>query len=475
MAKSKSKSKGLAPVVDMRRPRAADHRKMIAEMVAKGEQPTVAQLNQGMLTAQQVQDEIGVWNDEAGVYEPETSYNAMLEAGKTPNPITPIYDPAFVEAVKNGGYRIAYMGQAKEQPADWPSSLGAWSEGHKIADSIRLCHRRDLRKYVVDPEQNLVTINGETYIIGADDIPAPYVVNASKTGNYGANLIVGKRLSFDNASAADKRTLSVAVARLNKAVEAVKLDDGTKGAVIHYLPYQLASWGHFERDGKAMTYKQIRAAIEKDETKGMKWVADKDAIGGDPISDSQLWQGVKRVMSLAGTKNDEGLTAIDRFAQRQTAEGKQTSDKAWDNLNVQCRNQPFALTCLGHASAQTGVPPVQMRAEDNASIPLIRFVYNVRLGHDWRETKWEAAARIAEEAPEVMEVEAPPEPKKSEKKSKKGDKAKSDKVKSDKVKSKKSAKKDEQPAADEAPPVTEIVETVEPVTEIVETVEATAE
>lgn len=262
---------------------------------------------------------------------------------------------------------------------------------------LRLCHKPDVRKLVTDAESNILTVRDHEYVVGTTDESAVFLANGAKTGNYGANIMAGKLLSFDGMGGKIKNL----VAQINNAAEIITLDDGTEpGCQYPVPPNTILRWGHFVRDDKEMTPAQVRKAVESDDIKGMKFVALAEPIVGNSFNQSKLWQAVKRQMSLADTKRgdgDDATTALERFEGRAARSGDEATDmtdRCWHNLrSVQTRTNPNETFPFGLFNMQTGIVPVSHYGS-TVDEELVRFVIGAFVGADYSENRWEANYRL---------------------------------------------------------------------------------
>lgn len=391
---------------------------------------------------------------------------AAEEEGKPGPSMPPLYDPSrrWLAAQTNAACVVSgQKGKAAKEPKDWP--VGTWREGDRVETKpLRLCHRQDVRDLI--DEGNVAQIGQFNYVIGTvgekENTPAPMVINGARTGNYLANLIALKELSFEGMD-----EINSVVGRINNDFEIVTLDDGTKpGVPVVCTPNMIVrDWGYFYRDDKKMTLAQIRRAIADGDTKGMRYqaefTADKPLVGKS-ISQAQLWSKVRQQMKLSATKRD-GKTALERFearASRAGGEGGEVDARAWHNLaQVQTRTAPHETYPFGFFSAQTCCVPVAHFDEKGEKL-LVRFVLGCHIGAKYAENQWQANDRIGgeEEAPaeKTPKAKKEPKPKAAKPKTPKAPKekaAKEPKPKAEKPKKAKPKKSKPKQAETEAAPV----------------------
>ncbi len=396
------------PFVDLLKPREVDAMLALGQLIVDGKTLKQSDFNKGRMSAKAIRDEITAYNDAVDV-------NAdRVEAGNDPMPLPStalLYQPVLVEAGMRYGGRFVYAGQQSSQttaPKDWPTDIvGEWrvpvgkpddedydegSLGWKLGTG-RKCHESDHRRNVVNRAENVLTVGMFEYVVGTKDVPALFLHNASKTGSYGAVTACGKRLSF-----ADNPALANLVGQFNSKCEAITVDDGTVGARIVILPNMLVRWGYIAKGDKRLTNLQIRKAVETDGGKGLKFVALEAPIVGKGFTKSQLWQAVKRVMSLKGTIRDEedGRTALERFEGRPPRSDKKTEtpDKVWDNFKVICRTAFNGVFPFGVRAGTGQCPPVIFYG-DKLTEEMGRFVCGVLTGHEFKENRWAAKERLA--------------------------------------------------------------------------------
>lgn len=447
-------------LVNLLRPRTIDATMELARALAEGKTPTTTLFNKGLMSRAAIEAEIRAFNDVVdanGEIDDESKH-------RTPPSTTPIYQPAMVDGAIGAGAEFGFAGQPSKQPKrpnDWDDKvLGEWrkptgTEGEEDYDpgslgckvgAFRKCHNPDVRKQVVDPGENILTIGAHEYVIGAKDTPAVFLANAHKSGTYGAANQCGKRLSLEGVKGVDN-----CVAQIGNQIEVIHCDDGTDpGASMVVLPNMILRWGYIEQGGKRLTNLQIRKAVANGD-KGLKFIELTEPIVGKGFSRSQLWQAVKRAMSLVATKRgDDDATALDRYEARAPRSGKERADSkdgVWRNAGVMTRVDPSNLFGFGIRSNLMGCPP-RMYYGETLDEHLCRYVLGARTATAFAENRWDAKARLG-----VVEERA------EKPAAKKPAKAKAEKPKGKKAKKGK-GKKGKAPAQVDAPPVEE----VEPVT-----------
>lgn len=315
--------------------------------------------------------------------------DAALEAG-TKLPSAPYrYQPLVFQAAVGGTVIVSGKeSRFDRKPRNWDDKFGEWRKGMGIG-TVRRCHKPLLRSLVVNPDENMIKIHSYEYVIGTPaDTSAVFIVNASKTGNYGANIMAAKVLSFDGVN------VNNLVAQVNNDFWTERVEDGTQpGPEIAWGPGMcVKQWGYLVRNDKRLTYAQIRKSIADGELTGIKFEPLEQPIVGKGFTKSPFWAEVKRAMSLASTKRED-LTALDRFAERDTKEEVPTSDKAWRNLvDVQCRVVPDETFPFGFFSSQTGIVPVAYYNDEMEELG--RMIIGSRIGYGYRESSHEAKRRL---------------------------------------------------------------------------------
>lgn len=395
---------------------------------------------------------------------PEVSLQIAKDAvdGKTPNldqgevsktdhramdgNIPFIYDPVTVQMASERGFTVASIGHSKgwKAPKDFPKKFGEAPEGVKMG-APRLQHLKDVRKHVIDGA--LVELDKIEFIVamtGKDGIAAPFCIAASKTGNYGHNCRALKIESYaemrtESGAKVNKTDFERIVGRINNAPMLVDAEDGNQVAV---QANQRIEWGHLVKGDKALTPTQVRALTDM---KGVTFKPLAERWIGKGILPKDLWVAVKRQMSLAATKDEDGKTDLDRFNDRpiRSPEGKQ-ADKdpainSWDNVSTMTRCVPRKLSCFGFRYALVGQAICITHGVDGAEAFMILGGLTTE---GLRKSKWDAKK---ESAPEVVVSAAQPA-KPSEKKAEK-----TAKPKSKSKKGKGGKKKDVEPTPAEVP------------------------
>lgn len=349
-----------------------------------------------------------------GVFTPKQfgdAHRAIAEsedAGKLGASIPPLYDPLRRLVAWETNAKCAISGQkqrAPKQASDFPN----WREGDRLTDAVplRLCHASDARDLVTNRDVNVLLIGEYNYVVGTItesggvDLPAPFLINGARTGNYFHNLVALKRLSFDGMN-----EVNSLVGRFNANFEIVHLDDHTDpGVPIAASPNMLIlDWGYFYRENKKMTLAQIRAAVREGDINNITYKAEYTAqhpLIGRSVSSSEFWAAVKKEMARAATKRDD-KTAYDRFQERKprTEIRQEAAVRAWHNLaDVQTRTDPRELYPFGFYSTQTCCPPVSHF--DEHSEKQVRFVLGCHIGAEYAtgraEKKEQKKAKIETE------------------------------------------------------------------------------
>jgi len=397
--------------------------------------------NKGMLSAK----------DYGDAFRAVEEAEAKEEMGPS---IPPLYDPirrliaartnatCIVSGQKNGGKKPLARHNVPARLADsFGPSDRVYTDANGDAVYLRLCHAADARKLVTDSEDNVLTINRHDYVVGTPDTSAVFLINGSKSGCYAKNLAAAKEIAFKGMES----ELANLVGRFNNSATILTLEDGTTpGCKLPVHPNYFVTLGYMERGGRKMTPAQIRAAVEKSETEGMKFVEMSDPILSNPVLKSEL-------------DRREGTN--------------------WhDLITVQTRTLPNETYPFGLFSGQTGIAPFTHYNESsnpNELEMVLSFVVGDHCGATFAETFWEANVRLTPEGETPSKTE-----KKSEKKASapKASKPKAPKVTKPKTaktpKASKPKKKTKGQDADSAAPV-ETVNAPEPVAE--ETPEGTPE
>lgn len=305
-----------------------------------------------------------------------TAYDEAVEAGKTLPELPYYYNPAWFRIANRLGFNIAYQGKAAvndKAPKHWPGSLPTWQPGMRVKASTNN-HVRDLRRNVEGFEdgksQFLVEFGRLCVVIGDNDNPAHLMLSGSKgESTYSAGLSVLKNLAFKEQESKLERL----VFSINTQPQTLRMSgDGSKrGGEVTVLPYESATAGYLQRDGRNMTYQQIRDAVESGETSGIKFVPlDAPIIGETRVSQSQLVQGVKRKLSAKGTvREGEEETAFERFETRKRRKGvsgerPETADKIWYNVReVMTRATANAIFAFGIRHGLTDMVPIRLWGE----------------------------------------------------------------------------------------------------------------
>lgn len=322
------------------------------------------------------------------------AFEAALEDGKTPPSIAPLYQPLWIQHAVATNARVVRAGQTSKhttKPKDWSDAWGEWTKGRYISKpgDGRRCHNPDARTMVTKRDENVLALLGADFVIGTTDTPAIMLINASETGNFGNNITAGK-----DASLSECKGIRNLVGRFNPRIKKENIDDGTKpGGLVVWGENQVVDWGYLMRKGEQMTPAQIRKAVEADDLSGIEFKELEAPIVGKSLTKDQFWTAVKRAMSLAGTRDDNEKTDLDRFEKRKARSGRKTETevRSFGNFKTQCRvnfNQVFPF---GLYNSQTGIVPVIHFGDDETE--LVRFVIGVRQGSAFSENKWQARRR----------------------------------------------------------------------------------
>jgi len=436
---SRKKNSDSPTVVNMLRPRDAKVDAQIGQEYLDGKQPN---LNRGLMS----KDDYRKLCDQR--HEVRESIKAAKKSGaQLPSPffMPNIYSPVVAQLAVERGAKVAYGGQqasksGKSKPADWNDHLlGEWLPGMKLG-TYRLMHTEDVRKLVA-PEA-LVKVGNSEYVVattGKDGEAAAFLINGSRTGNYAANHAIGKKLSYAKLTTEDgkqvtKTEFSTVVGQINNSLVTETWENGHE---ITFFPNQTVTWGHLVKSGKVLTPTQIR---ELKDAKGVSFRPLSNRWVGQFVSRDPFVKDVKALMSLASTKDEEGLTDWDRFGgrpRRSTDKAKQNQEKeadAWNNISkTQSRDLPERPFCFGLRYAAIGQSIGVHWEVVNGKPACTIFVClggHLTCGLSQLNQKWDVNREISGQAKPTA---------KSDKKSDKAGKAKKDESK--KSESKKSSKK----------------------------------
>jgi hypothetical protein len=429
--KSKSQDR---PLINFLRPRTVESVKEFAEAMSSGETPKI---NVGLLSQS---DWDAMWN---------AHYGAIEEGASTIPPLNNLYQPPVVQYAKTVNAMAATKSQGKTtktRPSAWnDNKLGKWALGMGLGD-IRCHHAEDVRKLVVNADENLLKVGRVEYVVGTSDTSAIHLIHASKTGNFGAIIVCGKAVAADGIKGLDN-----IVGRINDRVVVEKLEDGSE---MVWLPNQLVTWGYLHKgdNSRPMTVTQIRN-LPADST-GIKFRALDKPIRLNNVDPKAFFSAIKKYMSRADSKDDKGETDWDRFGGRKARSGKGSKspeDRTWGNAGTLCRLSPKVMRCQGLRSLQLGLPIFSCFEGDKPEDArlVISFAIGARLPDEWSENTWDMRGRLA---PEEAEAEEAPKPKK---------KAKSKSKSKTKAKGKKSAQAVSEPAPETVTDTAEAEETVE--------------
>lgn len=393
MAESATKRRGRQPVeqnkhvFNMLRPQSAEATLEYGRAVADGQNPSPNK-------------------DIISVSELNKIAQAQIEARKAGKPIPSmpvVYQPLRVGFAMQTRARIALNGQPSKntrKPRDWDGhGLGEWEKPAYIADPAsdtarmpRRCHKHNVKDLVTDPDNNVVKIGRHEFVIGTDADSAIFMINGSKTGNYGANILAGKRKAFSETDG-----LGNIVGRINNNFFIENLDDGTKpGAELAWGPQMcIDQWGYLSRNDRKMSYAQIRNAVEEGNLEGITFTAIEQPIVGVSLTKAKFWQDVKKSMSLAATRDENEKNALERFEKRGMgrSRGKDVQANSWTNLKVQCRTNPKEMFPFGFFNSQTGIIPCA-HFGDSITDERVTFVIGARVGAQWTENQHEARRRL---------------------------------------------------------------------------------
>lgn len=400
--KSKVDKSGERAVVDMRRPWQVDAVKSyattLAQSMKEGGKAPLPPRN-GILSA-------------TAFEKMENAYDEAVESGSKLPSMPNLYQPPVIDGIKLVNARAAQRSHAKSKPKEWSDGLGDWEEGFGLGD-IRSHHAEDARKLVTDPEENVIKVGAWEYVVGTAEVAAIHLINASKVGSFGAILAEGKKLAAEGIKGLDNL-----VGRFNKDVTVEKLEDGSE---IVWLPNQQVTWGYLVKGDRKMTVAQIRN-LEGDAS-GVKFEALDAPIRLNNVSLKALFGAVKKSMSLASTKDEDGKTAWERFSEREArSDGERSVETAIaTNVGTLCRLSPKVLRCQGFKSLQIGLPIFHCFEGDTVEKAevVIGFAVGCRLPTAYAENKWAMRARLGVDEEETPKEKAKPKAAKSKSKPKK--------------------------------------------------------
>ncbi len=392
--------------------------------------------------------------------------NEALEAGKTPPGYPPTYSPVEQEMISAIGCTVLRQGQLPEKPKDWDDKKqGLWKEsagkpggikapkgwddkkygswfhldenGERtipsrwVIDSSaqRGCHQ-SVDKQVENPSDNIVTLGGVRYVIGAGSKAsdaALYQIDCSERGNYGAIWDVRRRLGM-----AKSKGIANLVWRIEDRPNegaCVKIDMGG-GNFNFFMPGQSATPGYLTNgDGKELTAAQIRKAVEE-ETKGIKFKVLKDPIVSETITLDDAFPEIKKAYRQSKRENTER------------------------NACVQCRVHHDEGFAFGFRGASVGIVPFYRWSFDGSKYHLsIGQVVGLRQNADYNVGKQESKLAYYEANPKEEKPAAKPKAEKP-KAEKKPAKPKAEK----KAAKPKAEKKPAKPVSDPAPIVADTEE-----------------
>ena len=212
--------------------------------------------------------------------------------------------------------------------------------GETVATAPRFHHCRDLTARVAEGMLVNVPKIGKV-IIGTVDHPAIFSVNAQTTGSYRAAIEVAKRLCFAGID------LSNIVGLIQTGNRSERLENGSDIVWTNRIV-----WGHLVRGSTQLSYAEISAITDND---GISFVKLAGPIVGNPVKVSDVVREIRKLMSKAGTKNDAGETAWDRFGYTENA--REAAESAiMTNIQTLQRGDPVSMECFGLRSVQCGMP-----------------------------------------------------------------------------------------------------------------------
>ena len=366
-SKKMAKSTGRT-VVSMLRPRKIDAIMQICKQFLDGQTPN---LNTGLYTKQEM----------------DVLEKARGAAAKGKKPHLPfLYSPAIVQIARKQKSTFVIHGQVEKQPkepSDWNTSKFGTHEPGMRFDDFRVNHVDDIRK-TVDKEA-LRTIGSREYVVGTTDVPAPFRLNSARSGNYHYNIAIAKQMSLEGI-----KELNNIVGQIGNKLRIEKFENG--GEVV-WLPQHEITWGYLQKDKKALTPATIDKLDEK--TTGIRFVPLKSDVRfvGRRVFKDECIKEVKRQMSLAGTKDEDGKTAWERFGGRKKST---TSEECgWNNLvNTQKRINPEVLYCFGFRNVQQGIPI--FTGSDKDGNVFVQFVVGCRLVVGLTDEKKTVIAKVRE-------------------------------------------------------------------------------
>ena len=354
----------------------------------------------------------------------------LAERAEDPDVILPpmynIIQNEFIRATNAPFVRKVTKAKAPSQPSDWDvKAQGPWhrldSEGNEVPSywtidrtKTRSFHGQAIESIMArnceTPEDNIVTIGSSRYVIGTApgfDGSAIFLLNPQETGKNGNSNYYNNAEQACRASLAGNKDIANVVFRIEDKTNSaggtlvcLPLDEyGTK---FYTFPGWATTPGYLQQDGKTLTQVQIRKLGDK--AKGVKFVAIKisDPIVGEKISWTDLWPLIRKA------EGKKGAAAMN--ARPTKAEDAKPRDKAYVNINVQCRLKPEEFFPFGFRFVSLGW--AMSYIADVTGARSYRVIVGCRDNWGYCVTQNDAKHQAAETAEaEVETVVEPPAPK----------------------------------------------------------------
>ena len=353
----------------------------------------------------------------------------LAERAEDPDVILPpmynIIQNEFIRATNAPFVRKVTKAKAPSQPSDWDvKAQGPWhrldSEGNEVPSywtidrtKTRSFHGQAIESIMArnceTPEDNIVTIGSSRYVIGTApgfDGSAIFLLNPQETGKNGNSNYYNNAEQACRASLAGNKDIANVVFRIEDKTNSaggtlvcLPLDEyGTK---FYTFPGWATTPGYLQQDGKTLTQVQIRKLGDK--AKGVKFVAIKisEPIKGEKISWTDLWPLIRKA------EGKKGAAAMN--ARPTKAEDAKPRDKAYVNINVQCRTKPEEFFPFGFRYIPLGW--ALSYVADASGDRSYRVIVGCRDNWGYCISQNDAKHDLAVAAAEVETVVEPPAPK----------------------------------------------------------------
>jgi len=194
-----------------------------------------------------------------------SEYNSLREKDKSTSHISfpAFYQPGVMELFHHSYIDCLVRSNKTKyptKPANWPSGVAWGGPGHGVQKLNRLCHRRDLRKLVINPKDNLVCRVEQNskiytyYILGPQNI-SPYTGKGLIRDAWNVAFDIG----FENRIKNHIVFFDKLVGVLNNVDGIMPIKNPGDGYYFAYPNQFVFNWGFFkDQNGTFVTHDEIR-------------------------------------------------------------------------------------------------------------------------------------------------------------------------------------------------------------------------